>query len=154
MNYTTLTVNEGVAVPFDASGSLDPQGSALSYTWTFGDGGTATGVAPIYTYRSVGTFTVTLTVNDGFGGISTATATVTVNDVPPAFVPQAFTPPVTFAAPTAGDGFGAAVASVAGDAAIGAPLDNRRRPGRRRGLPLRRHARPTRPRPRPTTTAS
>ena len=124
IGFTTLTVDEGVAIPFDASGSLDPQGSPLSYNWSFGDGGTATGVDPIHTYRSVGTFNVILTVNDGFGGISRATAAITVNDVPPAFVPRAFTPPVTFASPTPGDGFGASVASVAGNAAIGAPFDN------------------------------
>ena len=60
----------------------------------------------MHTYREVGTFTVTLTVNDGFGGISTAMASITVQDVPPAFVPNSFTPPVTFSAPTPGDGFG------------------------------------------------
>ena len=65
-----------------------------------------------------------MTVNDGFGGINTATATIIVNDVPPAFVPRAFTPPVTFTTPTPGDGFGASVASVAGNAAIGAPFEN------------------------------
>ncbi len=124
IGFTSLTVDEGVAIPFDASESLDPQGSPLSYSWSFGDGATATGVDPIHTYRAVGTFNVMLTVNDGFGGISSATAAITVNDVPPAFVPRAFTPPVTFASPTPGDGFGAAVASVAGNAAIGAPFDN------------------------------
>ena len=44
--------------------------------------------------------------------------------MPPAFVPRSFTPPVTFAAPSPGDGFGASVASVAGNVAIGAPFDN------------------------------
>ncbi len=124
MNYTTLTVNEGVPVPFDGGKSLDPQGSTLTYQWSFGDGETATGVSPVHTYRSVGTFSATLTVNDGFGGTSTSTATIKVNDVPPAFAPRAFTPPVTFASPAPGDGFGASVASVAGNAAIGAPYDN------------------------------
>ena len=64
-----------------------------------------------------------LTVNDGFGGISTAMATITVNDVPPAFVPRSFTPPVTFAR-RAGRRVRTSVASVAGNAAIGAPFDN------------------------------
>ncbi len=131
INYTTLTVNEGVPVPFDGTGSLDPQGSPLTYSWTFvqtspqiEDDGTATGATTVHTFRSAGTFTVTLKVDDGFGGESTATASITVNDVPPAFVPRAFTPPVTFSAPTPGDGFGASVASVAGNAAIGAPFDD------------------------------
>ena len=82
----------------------------------------ATGESVVHTYRQIGTFTVSLTVNDGFGGISTATASITVQDVPPAFVPKAFLPPLTFAAPTTGDGFGTSVASVAGNAAIGAPM--------------------------------
>ena len=65
---------------------------------------------------------MTLTVNDGFGGISTATATVTVNDVPPVFTPNSFTPPLTYATPTPGDGFGESVASDYGNVAIGAPI--------------------------------
>ena len=67
---------------------------------------------------------MTLTVNDGFGGISTATAKVAVNDLPPVFTPNSFTPPLTYATPSPGDGFGASVASNYGDVAIGAPLEN------------------------------
>ena len=118
MNSRRSRFDEGVAVPFDGT-DRRPGGTRSPTTWSFGDGGTATGVAPIYTYRSVKTFTVTLTVNDGFGGISTATATITVNDVPPAFVPARSRRRSPSRRPP-GDGFGAAVASVAGDAAIGA----------------------------------
>ena len=53
IGFTTLTVDEGVAMPFDGSGSPDPDGDPLNYSWSFGDGGTATGVAPMHTYRSV-----------------------------------------------------------------------------------------------------
>ena len=38
-----LTVNEGVAIPFDGRRSTDPDGDPLTYSWSFGDGGTATG---------------------------------------------------------------------------------------------------------------
>ncbi len=124
IGFTSLTVDEGVAIPFDGSGSLDPQGSPLTYSWSFGDNATATGESVVHTYREVKTFTVTLTVNDGFGGISTAMASITVQDVPPAFVPNSFLPPLAFSAATPGDGFGASVASVEGNAAIGAPFDN------------------------------
>ena len=65
-----------------------------------------------------------LTVNDGFGGISTATAAVTVVDVPPVFTSNSFTPPLTYATPSAGDGFGESVASNFGNVAIGAPFHN------------------------------
>ena len=46
------TVNEGAAVPFDGLGSTDPSGHPLTYTWSFGDGGTATGAEPTHTYTA------------------------------------------------------------------------------------------------------
>lgn len=50
---------------FDANGSTDADGDPLTYTWAFGDGGTATGVLATHVYPSAGTRTVTLVVNDG-----------------------------------------------------------------------------------------
>lgn len=38
-----------------------------SWTWSFGDGGTATGQDPLHTYTSAGTYTVTLTVTNADG---------------------------------------------------------------------------------------
>ena len=49
---------------FDGAGSTDSDGAVASYAWDFGDGETGTGSAPEHTYRSGGTFTVTLTVTD------------------------------------------------------------------------------------------
>src|SRR5262249_60887346 len=85
LGFTTRTVNEGAAVFFDGRASHDPDGDPLNYSWTFGDGGSATGPTAIHTYRQPGTFTVALTVNDGFGGVNTAQATMIVNNVPPSF---------------------------------------------------------------------
>ena len=124
IGFTNIAVNEGSAVPFDGLGSTDPSGGPLTYTWSFGDGGTATGPKPTHTYTAPGIDTVTLTVNDGFGGISTATALVAVNDVPPVFTPNSYTPPLTYTTPSPGNGFGESVAANYGNVAIGAPSQN------------------------------
>jgi hypothetical protein len=54
---------------------------ALSYTWDFGDGDSATTQNPRHTYRSAGDYTVQLTVTDpnsGFSDIAVARITVPV----------------------------------------------------------------------------
>ncbi len=52
-----------------------------SYSWTFGDGTTATTSAAttIHTYNSTGTFSVTVTVADSAGKTATSSVSVTVN---------------------------------------------------------------------------
>ena len=63
----------GTLINFNGSASSDPLGQVLSYSWSFGDGGTATGIAPTHTYSSPGSFTVTLTVTHTSGVSATAT---------------------------------------------------------------------------------
>ena len=55
----------GSPVAFDGSGSSDADGDALTYVWGFGDGSSGTGVNPTHIYATEGTYTITLTVNDG-----------------------------------------------------------------------------------------
>jgi CSLREA domain-containing protein len=56
--------------------------SALSYAWDFGDGSTSTARHPSHRYERGGSYTVTLTVTDEGGLVSTTTREVTVfNDL-------------------------------------------------------------------------
>ncbi len=77
--------DEGSAVAMSAAGSSDPDaGQVLTFAWTFGDGGTATGATVSHTYAQNGIYTVTVVVTDPLGLTSTATTTATVANVAPA----------------------------------------------------------------------
>ncbi len=74
--------NEGSAIAF--SGTASGGSGALSDSWNFGDGSTATGsLTPSHTYSLYGTYTATLTVTDALGDTKSSSTTVTVNDVAP-----------------------------------------------------------------------
>jgi PKD repeat protein len=75
--YTGTT---GQAVSFNGGGSSDPNGSTLTYAWTFGDGSTGSGVSPTHTYTTAQTYTATLTVTDTYGLTGSSTATVTISN--------------------------------------------------------------------------
>ena len=56
----------GDKLTFNGSGSDDPDGDTLTYQWNFGDGSpTASGVVAKHSYSAAGTYTVTLTADDG-----------------------------------------------------------------------------------------
>jgi chitinase len=76
------TVNEGATVQFDGTASSDDDGDPLTYTWGFGDGSGAVGARPTHVFADEGTYTVTLTVSDGYN-VATGSLTVTVMNVAP-----------------------------------------------------------------------
>jgi subtilisin family serine protease len=76
-----------LAVSFDASGSSDPQGYTLTYTWSFGDGTTATGVAVSHIFEDHGQYAVTVAVNDGHHTTQSTALPVTVQAAPPVVAP-------------------------------------------------------------------
>ncbi|HEY3319051.1 MAG TPA: PKD domain-containing protein [Planctomycetota bacterium] len=76
------------SVAFDGSGSSDPGGSSLSYTWAFGDGQTADGVQTQHTYYAGG-FKAVLKVINNQGASATASVFVSVDNKPPVAVATA-----------------------------------------------------------------
>ncbi len=75
-------------VVFDASASTDPDGTVVSHTWDFGDGGEPE-VTPlpfaVHAFAEEGEYRVALTVTDDGDAVATTTHTVVVSgDLPPA----------------------------------------------------------------------
>ncbi|MEW6992652.1 starch-binding protein [Colwelliaceae bacterium MEBiC 14330] len=71
-----ITITAGEVANFDASGSTDPDGSIVNYTWSNG----LTGIMPSQPYNTPGIYNVTLTVTDNEGATSTDVIVVTVNE--------------------------------------------------------------------------
>ena len=60
-------------------GTVDPDGDPFTYSWNFGDGSAVNTTAnPTRTYAADGTYSVTLTVTDGWGKSAVATRVVTI----------------------------------------------------------------------------
>lgn len=81
------TGTEGSTVIFSGTGSSDPDGDPLRYTWRFGDSTPATtGLTTTHVYANDGVYVAALEVDDGRGGRAVATATVTIANLPPVAV--------------------------------------------------------------------
>lgn len=80
-----------LAVSFSSAGSYDPEGATLTYSWTFGDGGTSTTANPSHTYANAGTYSAQLSVSDGTN--TTSAAPITIR----ATIPGSNQPPVAVA---------------------------------------------------------
>jgi hypothetical protein len=68
----------GHSISLDARASYDPAGNALSYSWNFGDGTQASGIAVTHTYTRTGIYDLKLTVSSAAG---TRTITKVINVV-------------------------------------------------------------------------
>ncbi len=96
-NATPAAGQAPLIVSFSSAGSADPDGSIVSYAWSFGDGNGSSVANPSYTYGTAGTYPVTLTVTDDNGVSASSSLTVEVSPVPN--VPPT---PVLGATPTSG----------------------------------------------------
>jgi PKD repeat protein len=86
--FTSGTATAGAPVSFSATSS-DPYGG-FEPSWSFGDGGTATGPSPVHTFATAGAYTVTMIPKDALTNSTgpSTTATVTVAAAPaPVVVP-------------------------------------------------------------------
>ncbi len=77
---TRPSVSNPYTVAFSSAGSSDPNNSALTYLWEFGDGTTATAANPTHSYNTTGvqTFTVKLTITNAQGLAASAAVDVIV----------------------------------------------------------------------------
>jgi hypothetical protein len=69
----------GYSVGVDGTASEDPQGSQLTYAWSWGDGATSTGPRANHTYARHGAFAITLTVTDPEGNVGRASRNLLVD---------------------------------------------------------------------------
>lgn len=72
------TLAAAAVAGFDARGSSDPEGSALSYRWDFGDGNHAGTAQIAHLYPAAGRYSVRLTVTDVQGASHETTREITV----------------------------------------------------------------------------
>lgn len=77
---TPSTGKAPLSVAFSSAGSSDPDGGALSYSWSFDDGTPNSNAAnPNHSYVAAGTYHPVLTVTDAQGATASHSSTVVVN---------------------------------------------------------------------------
>ena len=83
-------------VRFSSTGTGDPDGDLLDYSWDFGDGTGSSLAHPEHTYTTNGDYTARLTVSDRRGGIRSTNLSLVVGDSAPS---------VNITSPTQGTSF-------------------------------------------------
>jgi PKD repeat protein len=81
-SFSSASATAGSSVSFNGSSS-DPYGG-FDPSWTFGDGGTATGASPSHTFATAGDYTVTMTPRDALTDSTGPSTSRTVTVTPPA----------------------------------------------------------------------
>lgn len=71
-----------LACSFDGTGSIDSDGTVVTYAWTFGADGSGAGAQPAHAFSAAGTYGVTLEVTDDSGATGSVTQQVTVSAAP------------------------------------------------------------------------
>ncbi len=97
----------GTAHEFTSTGSTAGSGTIAAYYWDFGDGGFSSVANPVYIYKSVGTFMVTLTITNSNGCTFSKQQSVVVDAIPDATIKPSNFPvqtcngtPFTFTGPS------------------------------------------------------
>lgn len=75
------SAQSGQVIQLNGSGSFDPNGTIVSYSWNFGDGTSGTGSIVNHQYQVAGTYPVSLAVTDNSGNTSTSEGSVTIDSV-------------------------------------------------------------------------
>src|SRR5436189_2103659 len=81
---STTSGPTGTPITFDGTGSYDPDGTVVTWSWTFGDTTSGSGSTVAHTYAIAGDYTVTLTVTDNGGYSSSSSSQIAITDRPPA----------------------------------------------------------------------
>ncbi|MDB5385551.1 MAG: hypothetical protein JWM11_1197 [Planctomycetaceae bacterium] len=74
-----LSGSKTLSRTFLATSSSDQDQDPLTYVWNFGDGTSGAGNSIAHNYSTPGTYSCTLTVYDGRGGVGTSVLTVSVS---------------------------------------------------------------------------
>ena len=66
------SVRAGDSVTFSAVGSSDPDADSMTFSWSFGDGNTGSGLTTSHSYAQPGEYSVRLAVSDGTHEVTTS----------------------------------------------------------------------------------
>ena len=92
INPTVPAINSSVTFTGSVTGGTGP----YTYSWSFGDGTTATGATATHTYSKAGSYMVTMKATDSTGKATTTTQQVSVGQTSPPGQLPSLTPTIAF----------------------------------------------------------